>query len=380
MIIRVQNSLDISANNSFLSISNSSGAGTIGVRNINSFPASWAVQIGKTGEEKSEIKVIGTATPSGTALVLTANTTYDHPADTPVYTVKFDQIVFKKSTAGTSGTATAITGGTVSITPDSITTEYDDTSGATTHAYKSSFLNSVTDEESSDSDWLTSAGFSFYSLAKIRERAKNKLFNSGIVKEDSQVNDLINEWLEEMNSAIVNVDKSYSMGTVNVAFASSGLGTITSTDFQDLKRIWINYDGVNKYLATKRDVRNVRSEETFNATHPYYLWRGDDVFEIQPPQSGGTAEMIYYKRSPVLTNDTDELPFAMRSYSKSFVNYVMAELYYKDDQESKGDRYFARANDGKKMFINERTPREFTGVQTIQLTDVITPDDDYLYL
>lgn len=170
------------------------------------------------------------------------------------------------------------------------------------------------------------------------------------------------------------------MGTVNVEFGTSGFGTITSTDFQDLKRMWINYDGVNKYLATKRDVRSVRSDETFNATHPYYLWRGDDIFEIQPIQSGGTAEIIYYKRSPILTSDSDELPFAMRSYSKSFVNYALGEIYYKDGQESKGDRYLARANDGKKMFINERTPREFTGIQVIQLTDVITPDDDYLYL
>jgi len=377
MLIRVQNNLDVDAQKTFFSVSKASGVGTIDVKNISGFPANWAIQIGNTGEERSEIKLISTA--SGTSLVLTANTTYEHPSDTPIYATKFDQIVFARSTSGTAGTAVAISNGTVTITPDNDYTQFDDTTGAATFAYRTWFRNSVTDEVSSQSDWLTSTGFSFYSLAKIRSRIKNKLFNSGFLKNDEQVDDWINEWLEEMNNAIVNIDKSYSMGTVNVSFGTSGLGTVTSTDFKDMKRIWITYDGSNKYKATKRDTNNVDPDETFNEAHPYYIWKGDDVFQVQPPQSGGTAELEYYKRNPVLVNDTDELPFAMRSYSNSFVNYGLAEAYYNDDKEEKGDRYLARANKDKQLFINEMTPRSFTGVELMDVTHSIFGDDEAYY-
>lgn len=381
MIIRATNNLDVNSTYSFLSTSINSGVASLPVKNINAFNANWAVQIGKTGEETAEIVLLGTATPSGTAITTTANTRFSHPSDTPIYNIKYDQVIFSRSTTGTAGTAYDLTGGTVSITPDSDVTQIDDPQGLVTYAYKARYRNSVlgVSYDSPESDWITSTGFTFYSLAKIRERIKSKIFNSGYLKDDEQINDWINEWLEEMNNAIVNIDKSYSMGTVNVSFGTSGLGTVTSTDFKDMKRIWITYDGTNKYKATKRDTNNVEPDESFNEAHPYYIWKGDDVFQVQPPQSGGTAELEYYKRNPILVNDTDELPFAMRSYSNSFVNYGLAEAYYNDDKEEKGDRYLARANKDKQLFISEMTPRSFTGVELMDVTHSIFGDDVAYY-
>lgn len=378
MIIRVKNNLDVGAPKTYMSVSKSSGVGTINVKNVNAFQANWAVQIGKTGEERSEIKLISASTPSGTSLVFTANTTFEHPADTPVYATKYDQIVFARSTSGTSGTATAMTDGTLTITPDSDFTQFDDTSGASTYAYRTWFRNSVTAEESSQSDWLTPSGFSFYSLAKIRQRVKSKLFNANYLKDDSQVDDWINEWLETMNNEVVNVDRSYSMGTVNVSFGTSGLGTITPTDFKDLKRVWVTYNGTDKYRATKLETNEIDPNETFNQTHPYYTWKGDDVLEFNP-KSAGTAELEYYKRNPVLVNDTDELPFAMRSYTNSFVNYALAEAYYNDDKEAMGDRYLSRANADKNIFLSQMTPRSFTGVQMMEITHTVSEDDEVYY-
>lgn len=376
MIIRVKNNLDVQANYSFMSVPKVSGVGTIDVKNINAFSANWAVQIGKTGEERSEIKVISSSPPSGTSLIFTANTTYEHPSDTPVYAIKFDQIVFKRSTSGTAGTATAI--GTQSITPDSLTTEYDDTSGAASYAYRTAFRNSVTGEVSSDSDWLTSSGFSFYSLAKIRERVKGKLFSSGFLKDDEQVNDWINEWLEEMTNAAVDVDKSYSLGTANIGFGTSGLGTVTATDFKSLKRIWVTYDGVNRFKATKLDLSEQYPNQVYSQAHPYYVWQGDDVFKVHPSDSAGTAEVVYYKRPSFMSSDTDEIPFSMRSYTKSFVNYALSEAYSNDDKDQKGRDYLARATSDKNLFIREITPRNFTEVQMIQMDYEIYGEDDGL--
>src|SRR3990167_5950771 len=171
MILSVENVLaDLPQTlNSYTSSSGTAGATTIPVRNINSFTNQYAIQIGKTGEEQSEITVINT--PSGTALALNSGTlVYDHPLDTPVFSIHYNKIVFERSTTGTAGTATALA--TVSITPDSQYTEYDDTTGVSTYAYKTYYYNSLSGDSSSESDWFTPSGPTFYSLGKLRDRGK----------------------------------------------------------------------------------------------------------------------------------------------------------------------------------------------------------------
>lgn len=376
MLIRVKNNLDVNAPYTFLSNGESSGTTVMRVRNINAFSNQWAVQLGKTGEEKTEIGVIASS-PSGTSLTLSANTSYDHPEDTPVYAIKFDQIVFERSTSGTSGTASPITDGTVSITADSDFTQFDDTTGAATYAYRTYFRNSVSEAVSTESDWITISGFSFFSLAKIRDRVMKKLRDSGYIKDETVVNDLINEWLEVMNNSAIQVDKSYGLGTVDVAFGTSGIGTITATDFQEIKRMWITYDGTDFYKATQTDLNAVFPDQTFNETHPYFYYTGDDTFEVKSDESSGTARIHYYKMRTRLSDDTDELPVVMRPYTRSFVNYALAEILYQDNKDARADRYLARAEQDRAQFINQITPRNKTGVQLINLDEVTSPDDEF---
>ena len=327
MIIKVKNNLTVKAPYSFLSESESSGTSVVRIRNINSFSNQWAVQLGKTGEEKTEIGVIASS-PSGTSLTLNANISYDHPEDTPVYAIKFDQIVFERSTTGTAGTASPITNGTVNITPDSDFTQFDDTTGAATYAYRTYFQNSLSGVVSTESDWLTQGGFSFYSLARIRDRVLKKLRDSGYIKDDSVIDDWINEWLEVMNNAAVNIDKSYGMGTADISFGTAGLGTISETDYQDVKRVWITYNGNDYYKATQTDINGFFPNQTFNSTLPYFYWTNDNTFGIKPEESGGTARITYYQMRTKLEDDTDDLPVVMRPYTRSFVDYALSEVLY----------------------------------------------------
>ena len=46
-----------------------------------------------------------------------------------------------------------------------------------------------------------------------------------------------------MNNAAIQVDESYSLGSTNAAFGTSGLGTITTEDFKEIKKLWVTYDG-----------------------------------------------------------------------------------------------------------------------------------------
>ena len=76
--------------NSYLLSNISSGGTALPIRNLNGFTAQYAVQVGRTGEEQSEIVIIDT--PSGTILPIYSSGTvkYSHNLDTPVYQVHFD--------------------------------------------------------------------------------------------------------------------------------------------------------------------------------------------------------------------------------------------------------------------------------------------------
>lgn len=377
MIVKVKNLLDSEAQNTYLSQGEIAGTTDLRIKNSNGFSASWAVQLGKTGEELSEIKVLGTAVPSGGTLTITSGLSFSHSSDTPVYAIKFDQLIFKRSTDGTAGTVSPLTNGTVSITPDSEFTQFDDTTGSITYAYKAAFRNSVTTETSPDSDWIIPDGYSFYALGSLRERVKNKLFSAGFIKSDDVIDEWINEWLEEMNRSAVKVNKGYSMGTVAVPFGSDGLGTITTASFMGLNRMWVTYDGVESFKATKKEISEIFPNEIFTKTHPYYAWRGDSVFQVLPAETGGTANLVISQAVTNLSTQTSELPMVMRPYTTSFVNYALAESYYLDGKDAKGDRYLSRATAQKNDFIAEITPRNFTNVQMMEVTHVIDGMEDY---
>lgn len=371
--LKIANNLTVNAPYSYLTNKIVSGASTIPVDNINQFTVNYAIQIGQTGEERSEILTPGTV--SGTSLVTAATARFDHPTDTPVYSIKFDQAIFKRSTSGTSGTATALTDGTINITPDSTFTQFDDQTSAAGYAYKVQYRNSTTGSVSEESDWIVIGGYAMYQLGRLRQRMTDKLQSAGFIKDPQTINDWINEWGEEMNNAVVKVNKDYSIGTVDVSIGSDGLGTITDLTYKDIRRIWITQDGTNFFPATKRDINRIYPNTTYNQTIPYYSWRGDNVFEISPNQAG-TARLLFYTLFTEMTNDDDLLPVSMRGYTNSFVNYALAQAYYLDSQDQKGDRFLSFANSSKSTFVSEITPRAETGVVSLDIVDEVSPNDD----
>ena len=322
-LIRAKNALTDIATNSFVTTPVTAGGTVLPIKNTNTFNAQWAIQIGNTGEERSEIKLVSSI--SGLNLQTTGTLTFDHPTDTPVYSIKYDQVIFKRSTSGTAGTATALSNGTVTIQPDQLFTQFDDTSAQSGYAYKASFYNSVTAEETADSDWLTTTGYSFYSRAKIRERIKEKLYDAGFIRSDETINNWINEWLETMNNAAIHVNQDYCIGTANVAFGTAGLGTITASDFKDIRKVDVTFDGNNYYTAQRISQTDFIPQQQFVASYPVYYPFGDNVIGIKPSDTAGTARISYYASAAPLTDDADELPLVMQQYTKSFVNYGLSQ-------------------------------------------------------
>jgi len=368
MIIPCKNTLASSAQKTFLTHTEAAGATALRWKNPNAFSASWGIQIGETGHEQTEIRLLGTSAVAGTAGTITVATLYEHQVDTPIYATKYDQVVFEVSTDGTAGTASPIADGTVTIQADSDYTQFDHTSGSASYAYKTYFRNSVLNVTSTESDWIVGT-VPFYTLQAIRQRAKDKMWDASFVK-DEQYDDWINEWKDEMNNALVDVDEDYALGSVNVSYSGTAdLGTITNTDFKSIVRVWTTTNGSDWYKATKMGINKQNPNQEFYETAPYFYMYGDRIIGRQPHSSSGTAAIIYSKIEARLSNDMDELPVPMWAYTKSFVDYCLSQAYYKDGKTEIGDRYEAKANAAKDRFKKDLTPRLRTGADYIDIVE-----------
>src|SRR3972149_6090887 len=111
MRIDAENTLAVHVHKTFLSTSIAAGATTSPAKNTSGFTTQYAIQIGETGQDQTEV-LIGTVA-SGTSFTHPP-LVFDHSADTPIYDIKNNQVVFEKSTSGTAGTADPITSGTIS--------------------------------------------------------------------------------------------------------------------------------------------------------------------------------------------------------------------------------------------------------------------------
>lgn len=373
MIIQFDNNLDVQTTTQRSALSNaiSSGGTSLPSKNINAFTAQDYVQLGNSGEEKAEIVALTSATPSGTALAVSGTVRFDHPQDTPIYDIVFNKIVVMRSTTGTAGTATNY--GTVAITPDSLYTNFNDSSGVSTYAYKTKFYNDLTGVLSEESDWFVPGGPSMYSLSALREDVKSNLFSAGFLKaDDSQIDSWINKWQENMNNSAIKVNQDYSIGTVDVAFGTSGLGTITSQDFKIARKVEVAYDGVNFNNSTKININGFSNTDNFSTSGPHHYWAGDTVFGIKPESSGGTARITYSKLLAKLDSDSDELTLALRSYTGGCVDYCLMRAYYNDQKIEMARDHRDLFLKSKQDFISEITPRDQTGPEFMEFVDELS--------
>lgn len=375
MIIQSLNNLQLDIPKTYLLETAAANIGTFKLRNTNGFGSSWAIQIGEVGEEQTEVLVLSGDPGAGTLGTTTAASRFEHPADTPVYAIKYDQVVFERSTDGTAGVATPLTDGTVTYQADSEYTQFDDTAGSSTYAYKTLFRNSVLDVRTTKSDWIVVTP-NFYSLAVIRDRTKSKLWNADFV-DDSDIDNWTNEFKDKLTNIAINVNDDYSLGTVDVSFGTAGQGTITTGDFKQPRKIWVTYNGVDYYQSTKMEAYEDFPGRVYSSTNPFHYWFGNDIVQVNPAESGGTARIMYYQLGTTMVNDTDELPRYMRGYTDLFVEYNLIQAQYKDQKISLSDKKVAETTLFQ-SFISEVTPRDKTGPRFIHISEVTDADDNLL--
>lgn len=364
------------------------GVTSLPVKNPLGFNNNWAIQLGQVGEESAEVQFMqsasGTVMTLGTSPLNAGTVLYGHNSDTPIYQIHYDQVVFLRSTSGTGGTPSAI--GTVPIDPSSQVTEFNDSSGASTYAYQVQYYNSLNGDLSGTSSWFTPGGPTFYSLQKIRQRIKDKLYSAGFVRSDDIFTDWINECYEQMNNAAIKVNESYAQGTaiINVTSGTSGLGTITQTDFKNITKFEVSYDAGNTFTPTS-EVKNwsFGDLDFFSGLDPKHVWTGDTTFKILPPPGNTTSCQVrisYSQRFNPLVNDSDEVIMPLKPYTTAFVEYCLGVAYGLDQKDAESQQHYQTYAAIKADFIAESTPRDFTGPKTIDLVEELSGMNEDLAL
>lgn len=378
MIIKVKNDQTEGAPKTYLSSALAASGTTVTVKGINGFYDNWNVQIGETGESQTQVIEIQGA-PSGFAINLAGTIKDAHPADTPVYCIKYNQAIFYRNIAGTTGDGTVMADGTIGIMANSEYTIFDDASGSTSYGYQAVYHSTGLNADSSLSDYLTPAGHDFYSLGSLKQRVKGKLLNPADIT-DENLKDWANEWLEKMNNTVIDVNEDFAIGTVDVAFSGTAqYGSITSADFVQIRRVWYTENGVDWFQMTKQMYTDFLPEQVFNETHPYYHMKGDDEIGRNPHEVSGTTRISYYKLRQQLDSDGDLLPFPMRGYSNSFVKWMLAQAYRKDNKIPEARELEGQAEADRTQFEKELVPRNKSGATYIKIVESFDDGDVSLY-
>jgi len=145
---------------------------TLTVQSIDGFAINKLLLIGEFGNEKSEIVKTHTATsPTGSTVTLLAGLTFDHPQDTKVYILDFNQVEISRATTAV-GTKSVLT--TIALQADQLETIYRDATNTTGYGF-ARFKDDINTLYTEYSDAIPYTGHADNAVFMIKKRALDSL-------------------------------------------------------------------------------------------------------------------------------------------------------------------------------------------------------------
>jgi hypothetical protein len=182
------------------------GENEINVYSVSQFAVNQIVIIGEIGNEGTELILTHASTaPSGNTITLVSALVKDHPKDTPVYIVPFDQIELSRATTLTG--SKSVLGSLLTIDPEKETMIYDEVVN-TTGYYFLRFKNSLTGIFSDYSDGVPFAGLTENTVGYAINTAMDEL---GVDFSDSKITyGMLFGWANQMLHLVRGKLKSWS--------------------------------------------------------------------------------------------------------------------------------------------------------------------------
>ncbi len=149
--------------------------------------------IGEIGQEKTEIVLNSNGTaPTGTTIPLQTACVFDHPQDTKIYILDYNQFALSRATGVSSQKATLIITG---LQVDQDNSIYNDNTNTTGYGFVE-FYDSANSRYSSPSDPIPYAGFADNSVYMVKKRALNSVHEQ--LDEDIITNEYLDDCLAEV--------------------------------------------------------------------------------------------------------------------------------------------------------------------------------------
>lgn len=290
------------------------------------------VLLGKLGEDTAEIRKISTV--SGSTTINVDACSFAHGIDTPVTFIPYNQVRIT-SAATIDGTYYTLT--TTDIIPNTLTTNYYDTAGAGTTAYKVAFYNSTSTELSDYSPGLLATSFGLTSLGSMISRVRSLINDT---TQDLVTDEEIRIWLNEAQTNIGNRANDWAFVTASTTAnltASTNSYSLPS-DAKIIKHISIvdGSDEIPLDYITETQYRDLRADVTTTAVPSYWTVFGGSILLYETPSATVTSGLIisYIKTPAELTDPTDTTGVPE---PKILVDYAVAMcLKKKGDYTSSG--------------------------------------------
>lgn len=287
-----------------LSTDESSGDGSIQVYSISQFAVDQVLCIGELGNEGSEIiKTHDATAPSGTTVTLASNLVKDHPKDTPVFIIPFDQIEFSRAETETG--SKTILGSVLDIDPEKKTMMYEDTVN-TTGYYFTRYKNSISSNWSQYSDPVPYTG--------LVENTVGHAINTALDDLDTHTDEkltfvMLIRWTNQMMRRVRGKKKVWS----NYQKFDENLGTAS----MGVRRFAIPTDIYDK--NSNRSILNIRLGDNDAMT---YISRSEYVEGTEDSVYTEVATQAEIADTSLVLDDTSDL-----STSGSVTVYVSGTKY-----------------------------------------------------
>lgn len=362
-IIRANNlELTNGVDHSSLSSASTSGSSSISVYSISKFAVDQILLIGDFGQEGSEIILTHAATsPTGTTITLASNLVKDHPKDTKVYIIPYNQVVFYNATTIT-GVKNALD--TIDIDPEKENTTYSDNTGSGYYFVR--WYDSINNTYGEYSDPIPYSGFISntvgyvinHSLGELNKEITDTLTYDILIGEINAclrfVRGKLKRWSDvqkfnyELDDSLVEDDYTWTL----------------PDDYYDpnsnrsMLQVWIT-DKDNLTYVDKQEFDDLDRDAT-NGTPKFYTIYDGSIYitpKVGSSYAGDSIYMDYYTEIVEVDSDSDEITLARYDMVKHWLKWQIRNIV-----ENNGKMDF---EDGDwKMFssiLNDAIRRESSG-------------------
>lgn len=294
---------------------------SIVVINATNFSANDFILIGVLGSETAELRKISSI--SSNTIVLTTALSFDHPQDSTITLLDYDQIIFYHS-ATTTGVLTALAAAQT-IVPDDVYNSYNDTSNIVGYGWFK-FQNSVTSAASSLSNAVPYAGWPDNSVKIMLDTFYTQITN----RERKLIKDAdVYRWLNEAYTIARNRlnlgNREYTVPTPTTLSIVSGTAEYTLPDYFSKVRTVTNASGEEIFeIPYDQSPMYNNTPVTPGATLAVvYYTRGNNIGFSPSPTASATYYLYYQRTAPVLSSYIDyiELPNGNHYFLLDYLKY-----------------------------------------------------------